>query len=181
MTEEEKKGLQDFMQTFLQLQAEAQSAYMVQDVKKINFYANALNKFGTTQLQDQLGAAYQKKPDNEIASFYENEDTHCSAPIIFMIKKYHYLQYKEIYRIYVSAINPVKMSFSKCYFVINLKGNFLIISQYAFNENRKKPSHPEWECCGGEDIYLSRLGKAINVIRFQAPHDNAEQMKEYQY
>jgi hypothetical protein len=166
------------MQSFLNLQAKAYSAYLKQDVKKMNPLVDELNSFGTQHLQDQFGVAFQKKADDDIAALYENEDTTAAPALLFMIKKYNYHQFGKIYRAYVSAINPHKKSFSKCYFIIQNKERFLIVAQYSFIENKKK-HQPEWENNGGEDIAISRLGKAIESIKIEPPTDNEQHLKEY--
>jgi hypothetical protein len=168
-----------FMQTFLNLQANAYSAYLKQDIRKLNPLVDELNSYGTQHLQDQFGVAYQKKTDNDVASLYENEDMESTPALLFMIKKYNYHQFGKIYRAYVSAINPHKKSFSKCYFIIQNKERLLIVAQYSFIENRKK-HQPEWENNGGEDIAINRLGKAIETIKLNAPTDNILHLKEYE-
>lgn len=169
----------EYVQRFLNLQAEAYSAYLKQDIKKLNPLVDKLNAFGTQHLQDQFGVSFQKKADDDIAALYENEDVACSPALLFMIKKYNYFQFGKVYRAYVSAINPHKKSFSKCYFIIQNKEKFTIIAQYSFIENRKK-HQPEWENNGGEDITISRLGKAIETIKIMAPTDDQKHLKEFE-
>jgi hypothetical protein len=168
-----------FMHSFLNVQALAYSAYLKQDIRKLNPLVDQLNSFGNQHLQDQFGVAYQKKTDTDVASLYENEDIDCTPAILFMIKKYNYHQFGKVYRAYVSAINPHKKSFSKCYFIIENKEKLLIIAQYSFIENKKK-HQPEWENNGGEDITIARLGKAIETIKINAPVDNPLHLKEYE-
>lgn len=168
-----------FMQNFLHLQAQAYSAYLKQDIRKLNPLVDELNSYGTQHLQDQFGVAYQKKVDQDVATLYENEDIVSTPALLFMIKKYNYHQFGKVYRAYVSAINPYKKSFSKCYFIIQNKEKLVIIAQYSFIENRKK-HQPEWENNGGEDIAINRLGKAIETIKITAPTDNAIHLKEFE-
>ena len=169
----------NFMQSFLKLQAVAYSAYLKQDIRKLNPLVEELNSFGTQHLQDQFGVAYQKKADADVASLYENEDMECTPALLFMIKKYNYHQFGKVYRAYVSAINPYKKSFSKCYFIVQNKEKLQIIAQYSFIENRKK-HQPEWENNGGEDITISRLGKANETIKITPPSDNMLHLKEFE-
>jgi hypothetical protein len=168
-----------FMQSFLLLQAKAYSAYLKQDIRKLNPLVDELNSYGTQHLQDQFGVAFQKKADADVATLYENEEIECTPALLFMIKKYNYQPFGKIYRAYVSAINPHKKSFSKCYFIIQQKEKLVIIAQYSFIENRKK-HQPEWENNGGEDILMPRLGKAIETIKIQAPTDNPLHLKEFE-
>jgi hypothetical protein len=168
-----------FMQNFLHLQAQAYSAYLKQDIRKLNPLVDELNSYGTQHLQDQFGVAFQKKVDQDVATLYENEDIVSTPALLFMIKKYNYHQFGKVYRAYVSAINPYKKSFSKCYFIIQNKEKLVIIAQYSFIENRKK-HQPEWENNGGEDIAINRLGKAIETIKITAPTDNAFHLKEFE-
>lgn len=179
MTEVPELPVVEFMQKFLDVQAQAYSAYLKQDIRKLNPLVDELNSFGTQHLQDQFGIAYQKKADAAVASLYENEDMECAPALLFMIKKYNYHQFGKVYRAYVSAINPHKKSFSKCLFIIQNKERFVIIAQYSFIENRKK-HQPEWENNGGEDITISRLGKAIETIKITPPSDNPHHLKEYE-
>ena len=179
MTEVPGLTIVEFMQKFLDVQAQAYSAYLKQDIRKLNPLVDELNSFGTQHLQDQFGIAYQKKADADVASLYENEDMECAPALLFMIKKYNYHQFGKVYRAYVSAINPHKKSFSKCLFIIQNKERFVIIAQYSFIENRKK-HQPEWENNGGEDITIARLGKAIETIKITPPSDNLLHLKEYE-
>jgi len=167
-----------FVQAFLNLQASALSAYLKQDIKMLNPLVDELNSYGTQHLQDQFGVAYQKKEDHDIAALYENEDVSCTPALLFLIRKYNYHQFGKIYRAYVSAVNPHKKTFSKCYFIIQQKERLLIVAQYSFIENRKK-NQPEWENSGGEDIALNRLGKAIETIKLIAPEENPQHLKDY--
>jgi hypothetical protein len=90
-----------FMQSFLNLQALAYSAYLKQDIRKLNPLVDELNSYGNQHLQDQFGVAYQKKTDTAVASLYENEDMECAPALLFMIKKYNYHQFGKVYRAYV--------------------------------------------------------------------------------
>lgn len=179
MVKYKEQPVVQFMQLFLSLQAEAYSAYLKQDIKKMNPLVEQLNSYGTQHLQDQFGVAFQKKADEDIAALYENEDVTATPALLFMIKKYHYHQFGNVYRAYVSAINPHKKCFSKCYFITQNKEKLTIIAQYSFIENKRK-HQPEWENNGGEDITISRLGKAVETIKIEAPTDNINHLKEYE-
>jgi len=168
-----------YMQDFLNLQALTYSAYLKQDIRKLNPLVEELNSYGTQHLQDQFGVAYQKKTDNDVASLYEDEEMYSAPALLFMVKKYNYQPFGKVYRAYVSAINPHKKSFSKCYFIIQQKEKLVIVAQYSFIENRKK-HQPEWENNGGEDILIARLGKSIETIKIEPPIDNPLHMKEYE-
>ncbi len=168
-----------FLNSFLTLQANALSAYYKQDIPKLNQLVDQLNSYGTQHLQDMFGVSYQKKADKDVSMLYENDDVACRPAILFMIKKHHYPGLGIVYLAFVSAVNPYKKNFSKCYFIVPIKNNYQIIAQYAHIENRKK-NMPEWDNCGGEDIYLNRLGKPLEVIRITPPSDNTNNLKEYE-
>lgn len=101
--------------------------------------------------------------------------------IIFQIKTYEHSDFEIVFRCYLSRTSPPKQmprNYYENFFVVKKDNDYKIISIYTIKIGLKKISTDlkDWEYSRGKEMV--RLGKTLDIMKFQPPEDPV-QLEEY--